>query len=56
MHETTPTNDAERARMEQRRDRLMKLIQESDGSEIDSEDRDDLMREWKRLDDALNRR
>jgi hypothetical protein len=53
MDGANPMSDAERARLEQRRDRLMELIR---GSELDSEDREDLMREWKRLDDALNRR
>jgi hypothetical protein len=49
--------DAERARLEQRRDRLMKLMKEGDGSgDMDAEDRADLVREWNRIDAVLNRR
>jgi hypothetical protein len=52
--------DAERARLEQRRDRLMKLMKEGDGSgggeALDADDRADLMQEWTKLDNLLNRR
>lgn len=51
---------AERAKLEQRRDRLMKLMKESDGSgggeQLDAEDRADLAEEWNRIDQLLNRR
>ncbi len=43
--------DAERAKLEAQRDRLMKLLQ---GSE-DADDRQDLTREWTRIDNLLNR-
>jgi hypothetical protein len=52
--------DAERAKLEQRRDRLMKLMKEGDtpggGSTLDADDRADLAREWERVDGELNRR
>lgn len=51
---------AERAKLEQRRDRLMKLMKEGDGSnggeQLDAEDRADLVQEWNRIDQLLNRR
>ena len=43
--------DTERTRLEQRRDKLMRLMQ--DGT-IDADDRADLEREWKKVDDQLN--
>lgn len=43
--------DADRAKLEQRRDKLMKLMQ--DGT-LDADDRADLEREWKKVDDQLN--
>jgi hypothetical protein len=43
--------DADRTKLEQRRDKLMKLMQ--DGS-LDADDRADLEREWKKVDDQLN--
>ncbi len=53
-------SDAERTRLEQRRDRLMKLMKEGDGSgggdALDADDRADLMQEWTRLDNLLQRR
>jgi hypothetical protein len=59
MADTTLTV-AERARLEQRRDRLMKLLKEGDGSAggaaLDAEDRADLEQEWRRIDESLNRR
>ncbi len=52
--------DAERAKLEQRRDRLMKLMKDGDGSgggePLDSDDRADLVQEWNRIDAMLNRR
>jgi hypothetical protein len=52
--------DAERAKLEQRRDRLMKLMKEGDGSgggdPLDADDRADLAQEWNRIDALLNRR
>lgn len=60
MTDATPLSDAERAKLEQRRDRLMKLIREGDGSgggsALDSDDRADLMQEWTRIDNLLQRR
>jgi hypothetical protein len=51
---------AERAKLEQRRDRLMKLMKEGDGSNggepLDAEDRADLVQEWNHIDQLLNRR
>ena len=49
--------DAERAKLEQRRDRLMKLMKEGDGAggELDADDRADLAREWTRIDNLLQR-
>lgn len=46
--------DAERAKLEAQRDRLMKLLRDTEGSE-DAEDRQDLTREWTRIDNLLNR-
>ncbi|HEX6908893.1 MAG TPA: hypothetical protein VF142_00780 [Longimicrobium sp.] len=45
--------DAERKRLEQRRDRLMQLMKD-DG--LDADDRADLAQEWNRIDQLLNRR
>lgn len=60
MADPTPLTDAERAKLEQRRDRLMKLLKEGDGSAggeaLDADDRDDLMQEWARIDNQLQRR
>ncbi len=51
--------DAERARLERRRDRIMALLKESDagksGPTLDAEDRKDLVEEWHRIDNALER-
>lgn len=56
MPEPTPLSDAERTRLTARRDRLMKLLSGGDGAdELDADDRDDLSREWKKIDDQLNR-
>jgi hypothetical protein len=50
-------SDAERAKLEQRRDRLMKLMKESDGSgggeQLDADDRADLAEEWTKIDKLL---
>jgi hypothetical protein len=48
--------DAERAKLEQRRDRLMKLMKDGDGEPLDADDRADLVQEWNRIDALLNRR
>ncbi|HYW07172.1 MAG TPA: hypothetical protein VE913_09465 [Longimicrobium sp.] len=60
MADLPTLTDAERAKLEQRRDRLMKLMKEGDtpggGSTLDADDRADLAREWSRLDSELNRR
>ena len=53
---TNPTgmSDAERRKLEAQRDRLMKLLRETEGGD-DAEDRQDLTREWTRIDNLLNR-
>jgi hypothetical protein len=54
----TRMTDAERARLEQRRARLMQLMKEAEapgGSALDADDREDLMREWTRIDNLLQR-
>lgn len=57
MADGTNLTDAERARLEQRRDRLMKLMKEGDGGDaLDADDRADLVQEWNRIDQLLNRR
>ncbi len=59
MTEGTPITDVERARLEQRRERLRKLLKEGDGSGsdvLDPDDRADLMQEWTKLDNLLQRR
>lgn len=60
MADGTTMNAAERAKLEARRDRLMKLMKEGDGSgggeQLDAEDRADLVQEWNRIDQLLNRR
>lgn len=56
MANEKPLTDAERAKLEQRRDRLMQLMKEGDGSNQDAEDRADLMREWNRIDNLLQHR
>ena len=49
--------EAERSRLERRRDRIMALLRESDASEsgptLDADDRRDLQEEWQRIDNAL---
>jgi hypothetical protein len=47
--------DAERVKLEERRDRLMKLMKEG-GSDMEADDRADLTQEWNRIDTLLNRR
>jgi len=60
MADAANLTDAERAKLEQRRDRLMKLMKEGDGSgggdTLDADDRADLAREWNRIDAQLNGR
>jgi hypothetical protein len=57
LAEQSSLSDAERAKLEQRRDRLMKLMKESDGSgggeQLDAEDRADLAEEWTKIDKLL---
>jgi hypothetical protein len=55
MADPVNLSDAERARLEQRRDRLMKLMKDNDG-ELDAEDRADLTQEWNKIDQLLQRR
>ena len=55
MAEPTGLTDAERAKLEARRDRLMKLIKDG-GSDLEADDREDLMQEWNKIDQQLNRR
>ena len=56
MADPTTLSDAERAKLEQRRDRLMKLMKDGDGEPLDAEDRADLAQEWNRIDALLNSR
>lgn len=53
--EATPLTATERAKLEQRRDRLMKLMKEGDGpgGQLDAEDRADLAEEWNKIDKLL---
>lgn len=53
MADATNLTDAERAKLEARRDRLMQLMKEDD---LDVEDRADLTQEWNKIDQQLNRR
>ena len=55
MADAKTLTDAERAKLEQRRDRLMQLLKEGDGSGLDAEDRADLTQEWTRIDNLLQR-
>ena len=55
MADATNLTDAERAKLEQRRDRLMKLMKDG-GSDLEADDRADLEQEWNRIDQQLNRR
>ena len=56
MADPVNLSDAERTRLEQRRDRLMKLMKDGDGEPLDADDRADLVQEWNRIDALLNRR
>jgi len=60
MADFNTLTDAERAKLEQRRDRLMKLMKEGDvpggGSTLEADDRADLAQEWSRIDSLLNQR
>jgi hypothetical protein len=55
MADGTTLTASERAKLEQRRDRLMKLMKEGDGSggELDADDRADLAEEWNKIDKLL---
>lgn len=55
MADATSLTDAERAKLEQRRDRLMQMMKEGDGT-LDADDRADLAQEWTRIDNLLQRR
>lgn len=58
MSDATPLTDTERAKLTARRDRLMKLLKDGDGSGsdvLDADDREDLMREWTKIDNILQR-
>lgn len=46
--------DAERAKLEARRERLMKLMREGAGT-LDADDLEDLQQEWTKIDNLLNR-
>ena len=46
---------ADRAKLEQRRDRLMKLMNDG-GGDMDADDRADLVQEWNKLDNLLQRK
>ena len=46
--------DAERAKLEARRERLMKLMREGAGT-LDADDLEDLQQEWTKIDNQLNR-
>jgi hypothetical protein len=60
MADATNLSDAERKKLEARRDRLMKLMKDGDGSgggePLDADDRADLVQEWNKIDAILNRR
>lgn len=56
MADASTLTDAERAKLEQRRDRLMKLLKEGGGEPLDADDRADLMQEWTKIDNLLQRR
>lgn len=49
--------EAERRRLERQRDRIMKVLQESDagadGPSLNADERQDLEREWQRIDVTL---
>jgi|1186.fasta_scaffold159440_2 hypothetical protein len=55
MADGTTLTATERAKLEQRRDRLMKLMKEGDGAggQLDAEDRADLAEEWTKIDKLL---
>ena len=54
MADAANLTDAERAKLEARRDRLMKLMK--DGEDLDADDRADLTQEWNKIDQQLNRK
>lgn len=53
MADSNTLTDAERVKLEERRDRLMQLLKEGG---LDAEDRADLEQEWNKIDRELNRR
>lgn len=56
MADAKTLTKAERKKLEERRDRLMRLMKEGEGSALDADDRADLMQEWTRIDNLLQRR
>ncbi|HET7463301.1 MAG TPA: hypothetical protein VFJ82_18750 [Longimicrobium sp.] len=54
MADGTPMSEAERAKLQARRDKLMKLLTDG-GSDLDADDRADLTQEWHKLDNLLQR-
>ncbi|HEY0018016.1 MAG TPA: hypothetical protein VGC13_17000 [Longimicrobium sp.] len=56
MADPANLSDAERAKLEARRDRLMKLMKDDGGEPLDAEDRADLVQEWNKIDNLLNRK
>ncbi len=57
MADQPTLSDAERAKLEQRRDRLMKLMKDGGGGDtLDADDRADLVQEWNKIDNLLQRR
>ena len=54
MADAANLTDAERAKLEARRDRLMKLMK--DGEDLDADDRADLTQEWNKIDNLLQRK
>lgn len=56
MAEPMNLSDAERAKLEARRDRLMQLMKDNDGEPLDADDRADLAQEWTKIDQMLQRR
>jgi hypothetical protein len=53
MADGTTMTASERAKLEQRRDRLMKLLKDGGGEPLDADDRADLAEEWTKIDRLL---
>jgi hypothetical protein len=58
MANPAPLSDAERAKLQKQRDRLMKLMKQGDGAggPLNPDDRADLAQEWTRIDNLLQGR